>query len=164
MVDLLGLGGLSPARERRARPQPEGRPPKRTSQLEPAGPYVLLRNSHERKLLMNKSKQYSKSAPAQSRSAILQTAEAYVTKDRATEHGDMENNFATIASFWNTYLSSRFGISVSLEPHDVALLMGLLKIARAASNPKRMDNYIDLAGYAACGGECAEECRDASPR
>lgn len=104
---------------------------------------------------MDENNEYNKSAPAQIRSTILHAAEAYVTKDRAAEHGDMENNFAVIANLWSAYLGSRFGISASLEPHDVALLMSLLKIARAASNPNHMDNYIDLAGYAACGGECA---------
>ena len=35
---------------------------------------------------------------------------------------------------------------------DVALMMALLKIARATTSDN-MDNLIDLAGYAACAGE-----------
>jgi hypothetical protein len=34
-------------------------------------------------------------------------------------------------------------------------MMSLLKLARIRSNPGHSDNWIDLAGYAACGGELA---------
>lgn len=37
----------------------------------------------------------------------------------------------------------------------VALCMAELKIARAATNETHMDSWVDLAGYAACGGEIA---------
>lgn len=85
------------------------------------------------------------------RAEILQAAEKAVCKDRAATHGDMEDNFATIAEHWTTYL----GTEVSAI--DVAVMMGLLKIARIKSNPKHEDNWIDLAGYAACGGEVADK-------
>lgn len=35
----------------------------------------------------------------------------------------------------------------------MAALLGLLKIARIATGHGKDDNWIDLAGYAACGGE-----------
>ena len=35
------------------------------------------------------------------RKDILDTAKGYVTKDRASQHGDMENNFNTIAMYWS---------------------------------------------------------------
>lgn len=81
------------------------------------------------------------------RADILDTAKGYVTKDRAADHGDMEDNFSTIAAFWSAYLKA------PVSAHDVAAMMGLLKIARLRSNPAHQDNWIDLAGYAACGGE-----------
>ena len=40
---------------------------------------------------------------------------------------------------------------------DVANMMVLLKIARAKENPKHMDNWVDMAGYATCAGEIAAE-------
>ena len=46
-------------------------------------------------------------------------------------------------------------LPVDIEPEDVAIMMGMLKIARLASNPQHMDSWVDLAGYAACGGEIA---------
>ena len=36
---------------------------------------------------------------------------------------------------------------------DVAAMLALLKIARIASGHAKEDNWVDLAGYAACGGE-----------
>lgn len=82
------------------------------------------------------------------RADILDTAKEYVTKDRAADHGDMEDNFLTIAAYWNTHL----GIH-SIGPQDVAVMMTLLKLARIKQNEKHLDNWIDACGYMACGGE-----------
>ena len=40
---------------------------------------------------------------------------------------------------------------------DVAVMMGLLKIARIKTGNGITDSFIDLAGYAACAGELATE-------
>ncbi len=82
-----------------------------------------------------------------SRGDILDTAKEYVTKDRAADHGDMEDNFNMIADYWSLHLEQH------IDAHDVAVMMTLLKLARIKSNPKHMDNFIDGAGYLACGGE-----------
>ena len=42
---------------------------------------------------------------------------------------------------------------IGIDPKDVAAMLGLLKIARVATGHGKADNWIDLAGYAACGGE-----------
>ena len=83
------------------------------------------------------------------RAEVLDTAKEYVTKDRADDHGDMEDNFMTIAAFWGEFLGRE------ISPSQVGIMMVLLKAARAKSNPKHADNYIDAAGYAACAAECA---------
>lgn len=85
------------------------------------------------------------------RPEILDTAKEYVTKDRQATHGEMENSFEGIAKLWSAYLG------VELTAADVCNLMVLLKVWRAKSNPTFDDNYIDMAGYAACGGECGTE-------
>ena len=85
------------------------------------------------------------------RADILDTAKEYVTKDRAATHGDAERNFGLIAAYWSAHLN------VSISPHDVAVMMTLLKLARAKSNPKHTDNWIDGCGYLALGGEAAGE-------
>lgn len=41
-----------------------------------------------------------------------------------------------------------------INAKDVATMMGLLKVARIATGYKD-DNFVDLAGYAACAGEIA---------
>jgi hypothetical protein len=85
-----------------------------------------------------------------SRGDILDTAKEYVTKDRAADHGDMEDNFQRISDYWNTHLGFYENY---IKAEDVAVMMTLLKLARIKSNPKHMDNFIDGAGYLACGGE-----------
>ena len=85
------------------------------------------------------------------RAEVLDTAKKYVTKDRAADHGAMEDNFRTIARYWSVHL----GIKVS--PADVGVLMSLLKIARIKSNSAHEDNYIDGCGYLACAAECEND-------
>ena len=85
------------------------------------------------------------------RADILDTAKDYVTKDRAATHGDAERNFGLIAAYWSAHLN------VNIRAHDVAVMMTLLKLARAKSNPKHADNWIDGCGYLALGGEAAGE-------
>ena len=87
------------------------------------------------------------------REEILDTAKRCVCGEREQDYGSTEKNFELIAGLWADYLQ---GIGVNLdflEPHDVAAMLALLKIARIASGHAKADNWIDLAGYAACGGE-----------
>ena len=84
---------------------------------------------------------------AEIRAKVLRTAETYVTKDRADEHGDMEDNFSTIATYWSGHLGTQ------VTAVDVAIMMALLKIARLRSNAPNFDNWVDGCGYLACGGE-----------
>jgi hypothetical protein len=88
------------------------------------------------------------------RGEILQTASDIITKDREQAYGSPEDNFQVIADFWNAYIG-RKDITEGITAHDVAVMMCLLKIARMATGQPKPDNYIDLAGYAACGGEIA---------
>lgn len=83
------------------------------------------------------------------RSDILDTAKEYVTKDRAATHGNPEDSFSAIARVW----SARLG--VDLRPDQVCIMLADLKACRAWSNPSHEDNWIDGAGYFACGGETA---------
>ena len=84
------------------------------------------------------------------RADILATASEYVTIDRAATHGDAEDNFRRIAELWNAYLGAD-----DITTIDVAVMLVLLKVARIRSNTTHADNWIDIAGYAACGGEIA---------
>ena len=86
------------------------------------------------------------------RKSVLDDAEKCVCGDRENEYGSPEDNFRTIANLWIDYLSAKADV-LDIEPHDVAAMLALLKIARIASGHGKADNWIDLAGYAACGGE-----------
>lgn len=92
------------------------------------------------------------------RADLLQKALKIVTQDRNAQYGDPEDNFAKIAEYWNGYLRQRFSRDnkfwVRLQPHDVAILMVLMKVARLAHSPFHEDSWEDIAGYAACGFDC----------
>ena len=85
------------------------------------------------------------------RADILRTAEKYVCGQREQDYGSPENNFEIIAGFWTVYKG------VPFTPNDVAMMMALLKIARIKSGGGTADFFVDLAGYAACGGELVTE-------
>lgn len=87
------------------------------------------------------------------RKDILDKAQSIVVNgDRETQYGTPEESFNKIAKLWSIYLGPRV---TSLKASDVAAMMALLKIARISGNHYSEDSWIDLAGYAACGGELA---------
>ena len=83
------------------------------------------------------------------RADILDEAKRIVTQDRAATHGEPENTFAMIAASW----SAKLGIPIT--PAQVCILMADLKACRAWANPTNRDNWVDGAGYNACGAEVA---------
>ena len=96
------------------------------------------------------------------RSDILDAAKKCVCGQREQDYGSPESNFQLIADLWNDYLrlpydhtdinESRDRIP-EITPTDVAMMMALLKIARIKNGGGTGDSFVDLAGYAACGGE-----------
>jgi len=75
--------------------------------------------------------------------------------DRQQDYGDPTPNHEDIANLWNAYIDVAFrqqGKEPKLEARDVAHMMILLKVARNCHKPKR-DNWVDIAGYAQCGGK-----------
>lgn len=87
------------------------------------------------------------------RAEILEQAAECVYRDREQDYGSPENNFALIAELWTIYKDTQF------TPKDVAMMMALLKIARIKHSDKP-DSFVDLAGYAACGGEITGRTMD----
>ena len=97
--------------------------------------------------------------PRLTRAEVLHRAEQCVCGEREQDYGTPEDNFETIAEFWETYLNRACVDEdgcVYIDATDVAMMMALLKIARIAGGSGTRDSFIDLAGYAACGGECAD--------
>lgn len=83
------------------------------------------------------------------RAECLHTAEEIVTKDRNSQYGEPEDCFALIAKLWTAYTA------VNLSSADVAAMMIMLKVARVRNGKAKDDSWVDIAGYAACGAECA---------
>lgn len=82
----------------------------------------------------------------------MAAAERCVCGEREQDYGSPENNFKTVANLWIDYLTAK-DEPLAIESKDVAAMLALLKIARIASGHAKEDNWVDLAGYAACGGE-----------
>ena len=83
------------------------------------------------------------------RGDVLDLARRAVLENRAVTHGPVEDSFGQIAAIW----SARLGVSITSA--QVAIMMIDLKTVRAWSNQAHDDNWVDIAGYAACGGEVA---------
>lgn len=81
------------------------------------------------------------------REDILNKAKECVCGNRQEDYGSPEDNFNLIAELWTSYT----GCEISAT--DVSTMMALLKIARIKTGSGTEDSFVDLAGYAACGGE-----------
>lgn len=100
---------------------------------------------------------------------ILAEADRIINGERNEQYGEPEDCFASIAAYWNKFLSAqvlrvleetRFDNDkyipsevwdknyLIIDKHDVAMMMILLKVART-NGTKKKDNYVDIAGYAA---------------
>lgn len=91
---------------------------------------------------------------------ILKTVEKVICNDRHDQYGNAEDSFSDIATFWETYLAENCvsaGADLCISRQDVAAMMVLLKVARLKRNAKHMDSWVDIAGYAALGGEIGEQ-------
>ena len=58
-----------------------------------------------------------------------------------------KDSFGVIAGLWSAYLGQ------DISSADVANMMILMKVARNSSGVYKADNWIDICGYAALGGE-----------
>lgn len=88
----------------------------------------------------------------------LDAAKAAVA-DRGLNYGTPEDNFARIAALWQTHLVNRYGGEHKIDPHDVAQMMVLMKVARLENDPGHLDSWTDVAGYAACGANLPVSAR-----
>lgn len=95
------------------------------------------------------------------RAAVLEKARACVCGEREEDYGSPEDSFGCIAELWEAYIRAACvspNAIITVTPTDVAMMMALLKIARVGTSfvGGTADSFVDLAGYAACGAECAE--------
>ena len=81
---------------------------------------------------------------------ILEEAISLISKDRHNDHGPADKSFERIAKLWSIILDTQ------VQPHQVAQCMIALKLSRINHTSVNNDNWIDIAGYAALGGEIAQ--------
>jgi len=84
------------------------------------------------------------------RNECLDAAKAATTKERQIDYGTPEDNFTDIAEMWRIYFVNR---QFNPQPHDVAAMLIMVKLCRIKTSSKKDDNWVDIAGYAACGAE-----------
>src|SRR5258708_33666781 len=91
--------------------------------------------------------------------------------ERNTSYGEPEDNFKRIADRWNAHLLNVGLLSdtddvteAGLQPHDVAIMLADLKMARLSQDPHKADSWIDIAGYAGCGAEVSGATDGELPR
>jgi hypothetical protein len=81
------------------------------------------------------------------RKEILDEANRLTHGDREKNYGSALTNHQRIASLWSVFLQTE------ITPAQVAICMGLVKVARLIETPDHLDSFVDLAAYAAISGE-----------
>lgn len=81
------------------------------------------------------------------RNAILQAASNLINGERKAAYGDVAEAHSRIAAIWSALLGH------PVLPAQVPLLLAGMKLARLAHDVEHVDSWIDVAGYAALGGE-----------
>jgi|13_taG_2_1085334.scaffolds.fasta_scaffold00878_4 hypothetical protein len=84
------------------------------------------------------------------RAYFLDKAEELINGPRAHEYGDARENHQRIADVWGMILG------IDIEPEQVCACMIGLKLARLANSTQQDDTWVDIAGYAALGGEISQ--------
>ena len=80
----------------------------------------------------------------------VRKASDLVNGDRQKDYGDKLHNHINIADLWTAYLDT------TVSPHDVAVMMCLLKIARLKQGSRTEDTYLDASAYMAIAREIQE--------
>jgi len=107
----------------------------------------------------NKKKKQEETRDIAHRESVLKSALEAVTTSRNQSYGEPQDDFACTSELWDSYITRLIQVRgfVNLQPHDISAMMILLKISRLANSPGETDHWVDIAGYAAIGSECADE-------
>lgn len=77
---------------------------------------------------------------------ILNATDVTLVEERVKDYGDPKICFRILSEMWTSYTGH------PITPNDVAMMMVLLKVVRNKHRVK-LDNLIDICGYAALAGE-----------
>lgn len=89
------------------------------------------------------------------RERVLNTARDLVTGDRNSAYGPPTQDFDRTAGMLTALFGERLRPGTQFVGSDVARIVACVKLSRSV-HARKEDNWIDLAGYAACGAECEE--------
>lgn len=84
------------------------------------------------------------------RPPIVQTA-VDVVAERTEQYGQPADSLNRVSGAINALYGTDF------KPHDVAVILALLKLSRIVESPTKLDNWVDLIGYAMIAATAAEE-------
>jgi hypothetical protein len=94
------------------------------------------------------------------RASALNEARDLITGDRNAQYGPPTQDFARTADLLNALGYTRVDAEAKAHPilaSDVAIIIAQVKVSRLMHSRGKRDSWVDLAGYAACGYECATE-------
>lgn len=94
--------------------------------------------------------------PVPVRGRVLNKAAAVVNGARQNEYGNPEDSFELIGKLWSVYAGHEY------TPHDVAMMMALLKVARIKGGIGTEDSYTDACGYVALAADMRRGRADAA--
>ena len=81
------------------------------------------------------------------RKQILKDADGKISRDRAEEYGDAWETHERAASMSSAILGQDVTVA------QVYQCIIALKLSRLTFSPEHLDSWVDIAGYAALGGE-----------
>ena len=87
------------------------------------------------------------------REEFLEQAAELISAARDEVYGDPLTNHQRIADLWSAILS------INVEPEEVVLCMIAVKMSRLCNTFDHKDSWVDIAGYAALGGEICNDSR-----
>ncbi|MGW6255451.1 DUF6378 domain-containing protein [Streptomyces sp. NPDC055085] len=94
------------------------------------------------------------------RASLLREAEKLVTGDRNHQYGPPTQDFDRTAALLNALGYRRIdaeSVFHDIVASDVAVMVMQVKLSRLMHSRQKRDTWADLAGYSACGFECAIE-------
>ena len=88
---------------------------------------------------------------------ILAEADRIINGERKDQYGRAEDSFTAIGIVWTALLRDKLCDGKNIDARTVAMLLAGMKLVRESNAPK-LDNWVDLAGYAGLGGKiCLQE-------
>ena len=89
----------------------------------------------------------------------LKTALDVVQNSRQNLYGPPKVTLNITAQLWNVYLKRKVRSKVIIDPHDVALMNVLQKVARDCAGQHNPDTFVDIAAYAAIAGDLQDQLK-----